>query len=646
MEDKLKIGIITNNISLKTGLARCVKAWLPIIYKTNKYDIYFLNQGFSDNDPSFQKYPWKSFGTMVNFDQNRFNQDEGYRRWVSYGNNVVEKFVTENRLDCVIHADDIWSSSEESYISQDWYKHIKQNFIQWTTADSEPILPNFKTWAENCPNMYFWSSFAERALKEENIEKYGHCKTLFPAFNTDDFYPLPNKERLELRRKFNINDDEKVIIYVFRNQLRKQAWALLEGLKEFKLKNPDKKVRLLLHTSFTEPNGWPIDRIRDELKLNKEDVLCTYFCKNCQEWEVAPHDGEDLDCPTCKSKKSRISAGITSTINEKDLNKIYNLADGSCSCPNSGGSELTSQESMLAGIPFASFPYSCGEDYVKNDFVFSLRGTYTREVGTGFKKFVPDIKSITEFYELVYNLSPEKKKDITERARKWTVENFDANVIAGKLESFFDSCKKIDWDSYFNRKKELKNINARIEDKQSDIEFIDHCYKEILNMNLPENDSGKQHWMKFLSQDGEKRKLRESLVNSFRRAAMEHNQKVQPQIPFESLLINNGKKQFLIVCPESAGDCLYVSATLKSFRESYPSEEWNLYLATKPEFSELFDLNPYLDKVLPYQDFMQSEIYCIGQGERKGMFNGYCFVAAGTQKFLNYLSNNSVFVPV
>ncbi len=634
---KLKIGIITNTPTIKTGLARCVRAWLPIIYSKNKYEIFFLNQGMPENDPSFQKFPWKSVGAMSNFDQNRFNQDEGYRRWVSYGNAMVEKFVTGERLDCVVHADDIWSSSEDAYVQQDWFKHIRNNFMQWTTIDSEPVLPNFKTWAENCPNMYFWATFGERALKEEDPIKYGHCKTLFPAFNTNDFYPLPDKERLDLRHKFNIRDDEKIVIYVFRNQLRKQAWALLEGLKEFKAKNPDRKTRLLLHTSFTEPNGWPIDRIRDELKLDKDDILCTYFCRNCQEWEIAPHDGEDLDCPICKAQKSRISAGITSTINEKDLNKIYNIADGSCSCPNSGGSELTSQESMLAGVPFASFPYSCGEDYVKNDFVFSLDGTYTREVGTGFKKFVPSVKSIAEFYEFVWNLTPEKRKDITERARKWTVEHFDANVIAGKLEQFFDSCKPIDWDSYFNRKKELKNVAAQIEDKQTDLEFVQHCYQAILNMNLPEDESGVQHWLRFLSQPQDKRKLREELVRCFRASAQEHNNKVQPQIPFESLLDPTDKERVLLTLKESIGDHYLLTALLPEIQLKYPDAA--IYIGCDEKFFEIYENNRYVKKCLKWIPEFDNELWVCGQGNHKGFFSYFHLVGINTQHKLNYLSS-------
>ncbi len=139
----------------------------------------------------------------------------------------------------------------------------------------------------------------------------------------------------------------------------------------------------------------------------------------------------------------------------------------------------------------------------------------------------------------------------------------------------------------------------------------------------------------------EKQKKRQEIEAYFRNVAQAENSKNQ-QVNFTDLLLKNSKKQFLIVCPESAGDCLYVSAILQSFRESYPSNEWNLYLGVKPEFAELFDGCEFIDKILPYHQFMDSELFCLGQGKSKGMFQGYCFVTAATQRYLNYLGNHNL----
>jgi glycosyltransferase involved in cell wall biosynthesis len=635
---KLRVGFVGDFCLAKTGFGRSMKSLLPILYKNQKYEIFTLNQGCQDNSPDFQRLPWKSEGVFRNFDQNRFNQDQGYQRWVAYGNAAISDFVLKNRLDIVVHQQDIWSSSVDAYLKSDWFAHIKNNFIQHSTADSVPILPDFKEWVKNCPNVWFWTSFAERTLKEEDSELYKTCKTVHGPIKSEDFYPLSKEDRLNLRRSFGISDDEKIIIYLGRNQLRKIFPANMEALVEFRKKHPNKKLRLLFHCSWNEGGmGWPLQRIMEELKLKKEDILTTYYCKTCGHWNIQPYDGEDLNCGTCNNQKTRITAGVGSTITEFDLNKIYNLADGSSSVCTSAGLEYTNVESLLAGIPLATVPYSGCEEFTPNNFVKTIRGTFTRECSTAFKKFVPNIDSIVEFFEFIYNLKEHEKRLITEKGRKWAIEQFDANNIAKIFCDFFDSCQPIDWDIFFNKKKELKDPNAPVDQSLNDEDYILSLYSSVLKMTDMKSKPDVDYWKNELKNG----KSRQEVEQTFRQIAAQKNAEMQ-QISFESLLLNNGKKQFLLVCPESAGDCLYTSATLKSFRKSYPESEWNLYLATKPEFIELFDCNPYVSKILPFQEFMNSEITCLGQGTGKKMFDGYCFITALSQRYLSYLGNHNI----
>ena len=228
------------------------------------------------------------------------------------------------------------------------------------------------------------------------------------------------------------------------------------------------------------------------------------------------------------------------------------------------------------------------------------------------------------------------------KAREWTIQNFSIDVIGKFFENFIDACEKTSYD-FKPEKPELKNPDAAIDESLKDDDYIKECYKKILNMVVDHKDSGYCYWAHFLK-DGDHKQKREQMIAYFRSVATQENQKNAAPVSsgFDNMLLDNGKKQFLIVCPESAGDCLYVSATLESFRESYPSKDWNLYLATKPEYAELFDGCSFIDKVLPFQEFMNNEIVCIGQGKNKGLFQGWCFPAAGSQRFLNYLSNQNI----
>ena len=42
---------------------------------------------------------------------------------------AVEDFIIRNKLDVVIHQEDIWSSSEEAYLRSKWWPYMKNNFF-------------------------------------------------------------------------------------------------------------------------------------------------------------------------------------------------------------------------------------------------------------------------------------------------------------------------------------------------------------------------------------------------------------------------------------------------------------------------------------------------------------------------------------
>lgn len=640
MENRpLRIGIVSNcPVGTKTGLTRNMKAICPLLWETKKYELFFLAQGMPDNDPNFQRMPFKIEGAMKNFDQQRFQQDPNYQRIVAYGNLAIKDFVTKNELDCLVLSDDQWAYLNEFYLNTDWFNHMKQNILPIITADSEPLLPQIKEWAEKCPNMKFWTEFAPRVLKEENLDKYKHCGVIYGALNINDFKPLLKHERLELRRKFNIADDEKVIIYLGRNQLRKIFAAHIKALSKFKKRHPNKKLRLLFHCSWAEPGGWPLNQIREQNGLKKEDILTTYYCQKCGDWNIQPFEGEGLDCHCCNTVKSRITAGIGSTINEEDLNKIYNIADGSASIFTSGSFEFTNPESMLAGVPLAVPNYVCGEDFISSKFVYEIKGNRTWEHQTGFEKFVPDINSVCDFFEYIYDLSEEKKKELTNKARQWAVDKFDRHNIVKEYEKFFDSCKPIDWKPFLEKKKELKNPNAQIQDSQDDIEFVKNCYRDILTCPDVENsdNAGFNHWLNFLKQPQDKGKLKNDMVNCFRNAAAEHNRQNNP-IPFDMQLDQSDKSRVLIALKESYGDHFILSSLIPEIQKKYP--ESSLYIGCEQKYAEIHEGNPYIKKVLPWMNEFDNELMMVGIGPNKKFFDHYINVGISTQKMLNYISN-------
>jgi len=136
----------------------------------------------------------------------------------------------------------------------------------------------------------------------------------------------------------------------------------------------------------------------------------------------------------------------------------------------------------------------------------------------------------------------------------------------------------------------------------------------------------------------QKAQKRQEIVNYFRSVAAEDNQKNQ-KIEFGDLLDKKDKKRILFIIPESLGDIFLCTALFKSIRERYPRPEWVFYIATKPEYKEILDGNPFLDKWLQYQPIFDNHVWLTGNSQTNGYFNVAYHPYWATQRSFTYYSN-------
>ena len=131
---------------------------------------------------------------------------------------------------------------------------------------------------------------------------------------------------------------------------------------------------------------------------------------------------------------------------------------------------------------------------------------------------------------------------------------------------------------------------------------------------------------------------RQQIEQYFRQVALQTIQeKRSGQIKFEDFLNPNDKGRVLFVLPEGAGDIYLATSLFKSIKERYP--DYALYIATKPQFKELLDANPFVDKWLEYNPIMDNLLWLEGRGENKGYFNIAYLPHIQTQRALTYLHN-------
>jgi len=628
MERKKKVLIQTDFALAKTGFGRNARSLLKYLYSTNKYNLVHYCCGMTYDNPEFKKTPWKSVGSLPNTQQelDQLNKDPNLARMASYGAHYLDRVINEEKPDVYFAVQDIWGV--DFAIEKPWFNKISS--VIWTTLDSLPILQSAITNAPKIKNYWIWSSFATKALHKLG---YSHVKTMHGSLEDKDFYRLSDFHRNQLRKTYGIPQDAFVIGFVFRNQLRKSVPNLLQGYALWKKNNPEiKNTYLLLHTHWGE--GWNIHKLAQEVGVNPNEILTTYVCKSCGNYEIKNFNGQDLDCKFCGSKKSQTTTNVHFGVTESQLNEIYNLMDVYCHPFTSGGQEIPIQEAKLTELITLVTNYSCGEEMCEPEAnSLSLDWIEYREHGTEFIKASTLPESIAKQLNIVYKMPVHQRKEIGKKAREWTVKNFAISNVGKTIENFIDNQKLIDWDQIKQNSEDKKDPYFQIPNILDDAEWLICMYHNILKMkNIDRNDSGHQYWMSELSKGAK----RQDVENYFRNVALKESED-QKQVKFEDLLDPNDKGRIIYVMPESSGDIFLSTALFKSIKNRYP--DYSLYVATKSQYKDILQGNPYVHRWIEYNPIMDNLIWLEGNNQHDGYFDIAYLPYTCTQRNLNYLHN-------
>lgn len=630
---KKKILLHTNPTWIKTGLAENAKTLLKYLWNTQKYELVHYCSQVSVADQSLTLTPWKSVGCIPNNPNviNEINRDPQRARNVSYGSYNIDRVIMEEKPDIYISSDDIWAVTKSDYLDKPWYKHI--NSVLHITIDSVPILDQAFEQAGVTKTYVTWAKFAKNEMHRVG-DKFKHVSQIYGAMDTEIFKPISSEEKAALRKRFNIDQDTKIFLFVFRNQLRKSANLCMDAFAQFKRENPNVKAKLFFHTSFSEKgNGWDIPKMANYYGIKLEDVLCTYVCRKCKTFFVAPYQGEDLNCPVCGEQKSLITVNIQDGVPASEMRYIYGISDACLSIFTSGGQEYHSVQSLLCGKPLACTNYSCGEDFCQNDFVTPIKYHPAHEAGTNFIKAASDVNQIKQFIKKMCKISPLELSVIASKGRRWAIENFSIETIGKQWEDLFDTLPEVDWSNFTN-KTDLKNPDHPfVSDGLDDLHFLKGLYKDILLSDEPENSEGMLHWLDKI-RNGVSRK---DIYDFFIDVARKDNANSQPVSDLGDLLDKNGKNRGLLVMKESIGDIFIITSLFESFHNSHPNTD--LYVACDQKFFDILAGNEMVHRVLHYHPAFENEMAMIGAGQKDRYFDYYYHPAIPTQRQLSYLSH-------
>lgn len=621
---KKKILFHSNYCKAFTGFGKNAKNVLKYLFSTGKYEIIEAANGYQKSNKSLELMPWTCIGTLPDSRQRikELNKDPNLARSASYGSETIDELIKEYKPDIYIGVEDIWAF--EKYWERKWWNKI--NCMIWTTLDSEPLLPLAIDAAKHINHYYSWASFAEREM-----HKLGHnnFKTLHGMVDPSNFFKIKDHN---LRKKYKIDSNAFIIGFVFRNQLRKSVPNLLDGFSKFKKENPKSNAKLLLHTHWSE--GWDIVRLIKEKNIDAFDVLTTYYCKNCGQYEIKPFFGQEQDCRFCGKEKSQNTTNVNHGVSDSQLNEIYNLMDVYCHPFTSGGQELPIQEAKLCELITLVTNYSCGEEHCSNQSGgFPLEWSEYREPGTQFIKASTNPSSICKQLTKVYNMSTSKRAKLGRKSRKFIIDNYSIDVIGEKLEKIIDSMPEIEWDFDFSEKQ--RNPNYDPPEIEDDSEWLVDIYDNILNMSVdPEKDEGHKHWISKISEG----LSRQEILEYFKEVADKENSEINNKKDFSDFLGDEPLEERLaVVMPGSAGDVLWVNSLITNLKKTYPNH--NIYFITKPQFFSFIEDHPDIFKCVPYNESFDYLLTLEGIDDHKGFFDIAFVPHLSTQKLVSYTHN-------
>jgi len=180
---KKKIMIHSNHCKMFTGFGKHKKNLLKYLYKTGKYELIELsNAKHPDEVPNT---PWRCHGTLPDNKKTlmEISKDPARQRNASYGHELIDDFIKEEKPDVYLGVEDIWAFT--GFTARPWWN--KLHCMIHTTLDSVPLLPESIQAAPQVKHYFVWASFAQKELERVG---HTHIKTVRGSLETKNFFKI------------------------------------------------------------------------------------------------------------------------------------------------------------------------------------------------------------------------------------------------------------------------------------------------------------------------------------------------------------------------------------------------------------------------------------------------------------------------
>lgn len=311
---KKKILFYGDSPSVATGFGTVSRNILDILYKTGKYTIDIFGINYHGLPTPLQKiynmWPAADPNTGDPYGRKKFCYHALAAKFDILFI-IQDTFIIDFVPELITHLQKQVDSGErtpfrtiiyyptDSVIKPKWFYHLSfaDKLISYTNFGVEAT----KEGAEGLRNLWKDSPNVERV----NFELLDNIDVIYHGINSQDFFPLPQKEILSFKQHyFGRHADKFIFMNANRNQQRKDIPRTIKAFKEFKKQRPNSI--LYLHMAKKD-QGWDLEEVCRALGVSLDDDVV--FPENFEPNQAYPREVLNMlyNCCDC---------GVSTTLSE------------------------------------------------------------------------------------------------------------------------------------------------------------------------------------------------------------------------------------------------------------------------------------------------------------------------------------------
>tara|TARA_Y100000401_G_scaffold117571_1_gene127249 strand:+ start:12750 stop:14396 length:1647 start_codon:yes stop_codon:yes gene_type:complete len=467
---KKKVLFVTEASWKSTGYSVYTKEVLSRLNQIEALEVAELACYAPPEAPEINTTPWTVFPNRPASDSPEFQQYKS-RPSSIFGEWSFNRVCLEFNPDVVMDIRDWWMLEFQQ-------RSPFRDLFHWAimpTVDATPQNPQWMNTFQSADSVFAYSEFGRDVM-------LGQCDNLnfvdiaSPAASKS-FFPVPDKDKH--RDAMGMDSDAIIIGTVMRNQRRKLYPDLFKSFRTLLDETQDKNLFLLCHTYYPDI-GWEIPNLINKFGLNNR-VLFSYRCKKCGHVSVDFFRDAISFCDKCDQFSKQL-VGIDNSINEQELNNIYNLCDIYVQYANSEGFGMPQLEAVSAGLPLVATDYSAMQSVVKNVSGYGIPpAEYSLEAETGCYRAVPNNRYFVDLMKDLLSQGRDFWRSQGELNRKLANQRYSwdqtANVWAERILSIPMKSLEQTWLSPVDIFQPAQGVPENL----SSIDKVNFIFTNILN---------------------------------------------------------------------------------------------------------------------------------------------------------------------